>query len=314
MADELYLKYRPQSFDKVVGHRAEVRSFQAALDDRLNKAFLLSGPSGVGKTTLARIASTYLGADPDDPLAIQEIDAATYTGIDAMRTVMDGLRYRPLSSSKIKSLIVDECHRLSKNAWDSLLKTLEEPPEWVYWFLCTTDPGSVPKTVYTRCTSYTLKPLRWDVILDDILLPIVQAEKLRTPDDILEICAREAQGSPRQAISNLSVCAQAETRKEAAELLRAAGETPEAIELARMLVKGTSWARVQPLLDEMKDQNPESIRQVVRAYLTTAILGTENEGTAADGFSLLEHFSQPFPPNDGITPVLLAVGRILFAR
>jgi DNA polymerase III gamma/tau subunit len=242
---------------------------------------------------------------------IQEIDAATNTGIDDMRNVTSALIYKPLTGT-VKALLVDEVHALSAQAWKSLLKVLEEPPDWVYWFLCTTEPMKVPETVKTRCTKYELKTIPGPQLYD-FLLEVAQAENmLLSPEGkkIIDLCAKEANGSPRQALANLATCEAAKTRAEAATLLKSAVDSVEAVELAKALMAGAPWDQLLRLVKGLEEVNPESVRHVIRGYITKVILGSDSERVAGKGLEILDVFSQPLPSSDNITPILLAVGKL----
>lgn len=308
----LILKYRPTQWNEVIGQQEVVRSLKQVVAKGSSHSFLLTGPSGCGKTTLARIISQSVGCTGNGD--VSEIDAATFTGIDDMRSVTIGLRYRPLGKGLVKAIICDEAHALSRQAWQSLLKSVEEPPPWAYWFFCTTDIGRIPDTIKTRCSTYQLKPVSINA-LSELLIKIADKEQFQVSDDVIDVCVKEAQGSPRQAISNLAACADIVDRIEAARLLKSAltGQG-EAIDLARLLVRGATWTQLLPILNKIKDQSAESIRQVVRAYVTTALLDNKDENSVVSGMAILEQFSQPFVnTNDGISPILLAIGRIVFS-
>lgn len=307
MSEALINKYRPQTFDEVVGQDAVVRSLKKTIAKGTSRTFLFSGPPGLGKTTLARLVADALGCPASERL---EIDGASKTGIDDMREVASTLAYKPLGGSKTKVVIIDEAQALSKAAVTSLLKVLEEPPSWVAWILCTSEEVKLPQAIKTRCTHFSLKPVSFDD-LAELLDKVAQAEKLSIDDKVIDLCAREANGSPRQALANLSVCAGAETLADAKELLRSAEESAEAVELARALIKGASWGEVQGLLRSLKDVNPESARHVIRAYVTVVALNAKKEQDAGKALEILDAFSTPFYSSDGVSPLVLACGKVL---
>lgn len=312
MNKALTAKYRPQTFDEVVGHEVEVRALKGAIKADRARTFLFTGGSGFGKTTLARIAAREIGCLEQDFL---EVDAATKTGIAEMREVMDSVQYRPLGEGTIKAVLIDEVHALSKAAVQSLLKITEDPPDWVYWFLATTEPKRVIKTLRTRSFALDLKPVSSKIILG-LLERIAKKEKLADGphgQKLLSLCADMAEGSPRQAISNLAVCAEAKSLKEAEGLLEAAADEAEAIDLARLLVKRAKWHEVQEVLGRLKEGNAESVRHVVRAYLTTVALNARDVDTAGATLEMLDCFLTPFHPSDGHSPLVLACGKALLS-
>ena len=307
----IHIKHRPETLDAVVGQDTAVRSLAQVLARKSSRAFLFTGPSGTGKTTLARIAARMVGCSPTE-IKAGEHDAATNTRIDAMRAIQDMLEYRPIGGV-VRVMIIDECHALSKAAWQSVLKALEEPPSWAYWMLCTTEPARVPVTAMTRCVHYVLKPVVQPMLIE-LIERVAAAEKIRLGDDasqIVGLCAREAGGSPRQALVNLAVCAGVRTAAEARDLLRSAEQSRDAVELARALVRGARWPEVQGLLRDLQDVGPESIRHVVRAYVTKVVLGANSEKGAARGMYILDAFSEPCAPQDGISPIVMACGRVV---
>lgn len=263
-----------------------------------------------GKTTLARIGAREMGSSEHD---IQEINAAKFTGVDDMRTLTNSIEYRPFGEDTFKSIILDECHQLTKASWNSILKYLEEPPPWVGWFLCTTELNKVPETIKTRCARYEMKPVSRQLLFE-LVSTTAKFEKFKLTDGILELCAKEANGSPRQALVNLGVCAEAHDRTEAAELLKSAAEGSLAFELAKALLEGRGWPVIQRILGDLKDQNPESIRQVVRDYVTKVVLGTDKEERAGPACEILDAFGTPFLSGDGISPVVLACAKVVLSE
>lgn len=302
---ELINKYRPQTFDEVVGHDRQVAALEHALEKGAARTFLFTGPSGVGKTTLARIAAAALG---DHELV--EVDAATNTGIDDMRALAEACSYQPLAGSK-RAVIIDEFHALSKAAVQSWLKRLEEPSPWSYWFLCTTEPNRVLATVLTRCFRVDLRPVRVRD-LTELLGWVAKQEKVKLPPDVIALCAEEANGSPRQALSNLAMCLTARTEDEAAQALHSAVSSAEAVDLARALVRGEGWRDVLKLVHKLQETNPESVRRVVLRYVEKVVLGAKEARTAQRGMEILEAFGQPYYHLDGASPLLIACRKVIF--
>lgn len=308
----LYNQYRPQTFDDVVGQSAATKALQQTLKRKSARAFLLSGPSGTGKTTLARIAASTVGAKSAD--AMWELDAAIRTGAEDMRAIIDQIKYRPISGDP-RVMIIDECHGLSRQAWDSLLKSIEEPPAWLYWFFCTTNLAKVPKTIVTRCVSLPLKPVS-ESVLAELLARVIKAERIELADDVDSLIIREANGSPRQLLANLEACIGAPNKKRAAELLKSAAETDAVIELARFIAgKGGSWRAAMAIYSRIPAGAAEGARIVVSAYLGKALQGAGSDDAAAALLGKLDAFSAPYNANaDPGSQLLLAIGRALYGE
>ncbi len=213
-------KYRPQSFDQVVGQQHVVRTLKnAILQGRLAHAFLFSGIRGVGKTTIARILAKAIncekGPTPEPcnqclacleitegrAVDVQEIDAASNRGIDEIRELRENIKFRP-ARLRSKVYIIDEAHMLTREAFNALLKTLEEPPPHVHFILATTEPQKIPLTILSRCQRYEFKRFPWSELVEH-LQNICQKEGVPIEKEALEIIAREAEGSVRDALSLL---------------------------------------------------------------------------------------------------------------
>lgn len=213
-------KWRPKNFADLVGQEHVVKALRNALDEgRLHHAYLLTGTRGVGKTTIARILAKSLNCEHADhgepcgqcPSCLQidsgryvdllEIDAASNTGIDNIREVLENAQYAP-TAGKYKVYIIDEVHMLSKSAFNAMLKTLEEPPEHVKFILATTDPHKVPITVLSRCLQFVLRNMTIQQVADH-LAHVLNAENIPYEAPALQLLGRAAAGSMRDALSLL---------------------------------------------------------------------------------------------------------------
>lgn len=305
----LHTKYRPETFEEVLGQDIAVGSLKENLASGQSQAFLLTGPAGTGKTTLARIMAKNSGCDT---MGINEIDAASNTGIDAMKRVTESAMYRSLDGTGKKCYIIDECHMLSKSAWNSLLKILEEPPKHVIWVLCTTEPYKVPKTVVSRCVSIELDLVSVK-LLRDLVSWVAEAEGLDVSDEIIALLCDAAQGSPRNALTGLAKCSSAKTYAEAESLLRYHEGSKEAIDLARLIFKNTfSLTTVQPILKQLKDTPPESIRITVFNYAASVWIGSK--GGANWAAHVLSIFEQPCIEYNRIGEIALRCARLLHIK
>jgi DNA polymerase-3 subunit gamma/tau len=214
-------KYRPQTFDDLIGQEAMVRTLRNAFETgRIPQAWMLTGVRGVGKTTTARILARALNYEPGGPtiampglgphceaimesrhVDVLEMDAASHTGIDDVRQITDGVRYAP-ASARYKVYIIDEVHMLSDKAFNAFLKTLEEPPPHAKFVFATTEIRKVPITILSRCQRFDLRRVEADKLVAH-LSRICAAEGVEASADALAAVARAAEGSVRDGLSLL---------------------------------------------------------------------------------------------------------------
>ena len=191
----LYRKYRPQTFEEVLGQENIVKVLKNAVRlGRIAHAYLFSGPRGTGKTTLARILAREAGCSEMD---LMEIDGASNRGVDEIRALRDGARSYPLYG-KVKVYIIDEVHMLTKEAFNALLKTLEEPPEHVIFIMATTDPEKVPETILSRCQTFSLKRMTLALVSSSLEI-IAKKEGIILEPEASSILALFSEGSMRDA-------------------------------------------------------------------------------------------------------------------
>lgn len=281
----LYQKVRPDSLSKVVGNKQVVKSLQAVLSKKDHPhVFMLTGESGCGKTTIARILAKELGCEG---ITLCEINAANTRGVDTVRSITESAGVAPLFG-EAKGFIFDESQQLTKAAQECLLKVIEDCPEHVYFFFCTTDPQKIIKTIKNRCAQYRVSPLRRSE-MTELLSDIIQAEGLKTLDneDIIDAIAKAANGCPRQGIMMLEQVQDVDDVAEALEVIATTEVgSKEVYDLIKEVVskRANRWATTAKLYKGLTT-DPESIRLPLLGYCKKILL---NEADITKGIRMAE--------------------------
>ena len=255
-------KYRPQKFSEVIGQEHVTRTLQNAIEQgRTAHGYIFSGHRGIGKTTVARILAMALNCrSKDRPVSepcgvcdscveiragnsvdVIEIDAATNRGIDEIRELREGARYRP-ARDRFKIYILDEAHQITDAAFNALLKTLEEPPDHIVFMLATTQPEDIPQTIRSRCQHFSFRAVKFEAIVGQ-LRDLVTREKIEANEDALALLAEAGDGSMRDALSILDQAIASSTGKLTADSVRnLVGAAPAHIleEVMRAVSEGKS--------------------------------------------------------------------------
>ncbi len=284
----LLTKYRPKSWGEVAGDVYSVMSIEKAASGDDVRSFLLHGPSGVGKTTVARLIASTREVDGPDMI---EFDAASRSGVGDVRQLTDLTRTRGLNGKGNRCIILDECHRLSAQAWDALLKTVEDCPSWVTFVFCTTEPGKVPKTVKTRCASFEM-PTITRPELGKLLRTVCDGEGIKLSAKVAHALVDKAYGSPRAMLASLVTVPDGEEDDQLRSLDSWTQKSTEAFDLAQAMVQGKSEKVCLKLLAaiNLKETTPEAIRQIVLRYASAAALKGNSQAV-----QVLHGFRNPYP-------------------
>lgn len=307
MPVELYRIHRPKTFKSVIGQDDACKMLQSKLKKgKLPHCLLFTGPSGCGKTTLARILQVKLNCDDGD---YQELNASDKRGIDDIREIQKRIWTNPIGGDH-KIFCIDECHKLTKDAQNAFLKTLEDIPDHVYFFLLTTDPADLINTIHTRSTEVKVKGLGLKE-MRNLITTVAEKEDISLTDEVIEQIIDSSNGSARKALVFLNSISDIEDEGEQLQLIQSQDSRRQAIELARELMQtrrpGENWGKIAKILKGLSKEEPESIRHMVLSYCNTILLSGGKVSNRA--FLIMTTFSDSFfyTKHPGLTMACYAV-------
>jgi DNA polymerase-3 subunit gamma/tau len=302
------IKYRPTELDEIIGQDSIIQSLENIFNSgKIPHAFLFTGASGVGKTTISRIVAYKLEATE-----IIEIDGASFGGVEFMREFIEKIKLHPFDIGT-RMVIIDECHTLSIQAWQTLLKIIEEPPSFLYFAFCTTEIGKVPNTIKTRCLSYQLNELEYDDIVP-LLDYISHEEGLGFSEEMLELIAIEASGSMRTAIMSLQKAIGCKTLKQVSNVIGSTSTNTEVIELCRALVNNANWNTITKLLKGIKNTNHEAARIHIVNYINSCLLNSKTEKETLRLLNIVVALAEPLGYTNTFACLVSKIGAAIYGE
>lgn len=274
MAEQtLATKYRPTTFDDVVGQESVKIILEQQLKTKTTKnAYLFCGGAGTGKTTCARIFANELNNHIGNPI---EMDAASNSGVDDVRQVIQQAKLRPIDS-EYKIFIIDECHSISNTGWQAFLKLLEEPPRQSVFIFCTTDPQKIPKTILSRVQRYDFQRISQQGIVDRLIYILTKEQELGHEekdailydDDALEYIAKIADGGMRDAITMLDQCLAYSTRLTVENVLEVLGTADiyDMVALTGYIVKDKDMEKALSTIERIYADGKD-LKQFIKQYI-----------------------------------------------
>lgn len=265
---EIYKKLRPKTLDQVIGQDKIVKVLQGYFkSNKTPHSLLISGASGCGKTTIARIISTHVECMSQN---FYEINAAVDRGIEKVRDIKNKINLKPIAG-KSKVWLLDEAHKLSSDAQNGLLKIMEDTPSWVYFILASTDPKKLISTLLNRCTQLHLNSLT-DKDMEKVLNNAITQEKAKVSEEVIQRIIQQSAGSARRALVILDQIIQIEDEQEQLEAIDRSESDALGIDLARALLNPyIKWPEVASILKKITEE-AEDVRRLVLAFARTTLL------------------------------------------
>lgn len=280
--------HRPGKIEDVFGNQSIKDGLEGIFSRKKDfpHAFLFSGPTGTGKTTFARIIGTMLKCEN-----VEELNMSNLRGIDSVRSLAETCVYAPILGNT-RVYILDEIHRQTKDAQNALLKLLEDPPNHVYFILCTTEPDQLLPTLIGRCHQYATKPLKTMEMMS-LLRSITKKEGLDDyPESILKEIVLLSEGLSRNAVVMLDSVIDIEDEDRAIVALSAVTlVSASSKELCQAILKGSSWKDVKKLVKELlAEVEPEKLRQMILGYMVAVLLNKDRDDRLS---AVIDTFSEP---------------------
>lgn len=288
---EFHRKYRPKTLKGMYGQKSAVSLLKRLLDaDQLPHQLMFTGPSGCGKTTLARIIANKIGCKGSD---FREVNCADFNGINMIRDVTRQARLKPMYGPA-RVWLVDECHMLTKEGQNAWLKALEEPPEWVYFMLATTEPAKLLKTIQNRCQEVKVELLKDDESRG-LIEGVAEKEGISLTTAITDKIIREAEGSARKALVILQALVGLDDDKEKLLAIEKANARSEAYQIGvELLFKPTNWMTIAAIIKNMTDDNWEGMRMLILSMASNVLLDPKKAGLHPRAYKVMVAFSEPF--------------------
>lgn len=286
---ELYKKYRPKELTDVIGQDETVQTLTDMIaKGKVPSAIIFQGPSGTGKTTIARGLRRKIGCHKHD---FREINAASSRGIDVIRQIEKVAPLSPMAG-KARVFLLDEAHHLTTDASTALLKILEDNPPHAYFFLCTTEPNQILPTIRNRCTPFQIIPLS-KALLKKLFLRILSQEKAGISDDVMDKLIECADGSPRRGLVLLEKVLCLEDEEARLECLQLPDTKKAAFDLVKALMwEKNNWPKIQGIIKGMEDEDPEQLRRLILACARTEML--KEKANHARAYAIIYAFEGNF--------------------